>query len=486
MPQDQFTSNGAVIDLTDVDAERRYLGAALLTPNLSALHGLEPQTFYREDHRSLYRAIASVETGGDYPEEDAFSFVMEELRRGTDEAEGHRLFAYATELVAIAEPLETTHATANLLEVLALRRKVLHLGHQIDQASYTIADPERLRSRIRALTDFALGSSQPTATEIPTKPGALRLYTDTELAEMDLPPIAEVIPGLFGAGHYLLSGAPKMGKSFLVMSLAYGLAMGGVCLGEIHVDQHDVLYLCLEDGLRRTVTRLRQRAEQIGTSGRLQLAFEWPSLDDGGLEYIRAWLRDHPAGVVFIDTGKRLRQGQEDNSRSFYASDYDFISPITDLAHEHDTLIVTVWHDRKMLADDFFDQVNASRGLTAAVDGVAQLHRERGSKEAKLSIGDRDTEDRAFSLQWDEILQGWRYVGPVDVVEKKADVPTQVYLSVKRLESDDMGVTSDMVAVDTGLPKGSVKNAFTTLRGQGVIRDVARGRVKTTADQTDQ
>ena len=311
------------------------------------------------------------------------------------------------------------------------------------------------------------------------------LYTAQQLAEMELPPVKEVIPGLYGVGHYLLSGAPKMGKSFLAMSLATALGSGTHALGKIEVEKRPVLYLSLEDGLRRTVVRLQQRLQGVEAMPGIDFAFAWPSLPEG-LDHIEAWMTTHEGGVVFIDTGKRLRQGQEaDNSRSFYESDYDFIAPLTDLAHDMDTFMLTLWHDRKMGAEDFFDQVNSSRGLTAAVDGVSQLSRDRGSKEAKLSIGDRDTEDRAFRLRWDDFLLGWLLVEKVDVAQEKQSGVVAVLSAIRKMQSADMGVTAAMVSAETGLPLGSVKNHFTTLRGQGVIADMKRGFVHTTDEEED-
>jgi hypothetical protein len=346
-------------------------------------------------------------------------------------------------------------------------------------------DHDKARELVLAAIATAIeGPPGPTPAEVPEKQ-RVTIYTAAQLAEMELPPVREVIPGLYGVGHYLLSGAPKMGKSFLAMSLATALGSGTYALGKIKVDKHPVLYLSLEDGLRRTVTRLQHRLRDMAELPQIDFAFSWPNLEEGGLELLERWMRGHSEGVVFVDTGKRLRQGSEDTGRSFYESDYDFIAPLTDLVHDVDTMMLTLWHDRKMGAEDFFDQVNSSRGLTAAVDGVSQLQRDRGSKVAKLSIGDRDTEDRAFKLQWDDVLLGWLLVEKIDVAQEKQSGAALVLSTIRKLQSADMGVSSDMVAVETGLPKGSVKNHFMTLRTQGVIRDVRRGFVHTVDDEEE-
>ena len=331
---------------------------------------------------------------------------------------------------------------------------------------------EAVLSRFETSLD---GPPGPTPAEAPSK---VTLYTAKQLSEMELPPVREVVPGLYGVGHYLLSGAPKMGKSFLAMTLATALGSGTYALGKVKVDKRPVLYLSLEDGLRRTVLRLQQRLQEVEVMPEIDFAFAWPSLDEGGLDLISRWMRGHQDGVVFVDTGKRLRQGQEDTGRSFYESDYDFIAPLTDLVHECDTFMLTLWHDRKLGAEDFFDQVNSSRGLTAAVDGVSQLHRDRGSKEAKLSIGDRDTEDRAWKLRWDDLLLGWLLGESMDVAAAKADPKVRVLAALRELDCE-LGVEAVQVEKQLGdMALATVRNKLTELSKEGVVVNVKKGRWK--------
>ncbi len=59
-----------------------------------------------------------------------------------------------------------------------------------------------------------------------------------------------VIDGLLCAGAYILAGAPKIGKSFLVAQIAYHVSTGQK-LWEYDVRQGTVLYLALEDDYQR-------------------------------------------------------------------------------------------------------------------------------------------------------------------------------------------------------------------------------------------
>lgn len=302
-----MSANGAVIDLTDVDAERRYLGRALITPGLLAAHAdiLEPQTFYREDHRNLYRAIAVVEQRGDYEDDATFSAIAAELRSVLSTEEANRLIDLATGMVADSETLETTDATAKHLGVLALRRKVMHLGHQIDQASLQIGDPERLRSRIRALTDFALGSLEPTPAEIPEQVDGIPFVGMLEAMAMPETPIQWVADGLINAGGLtILVGPYKGGKSTLLRILCGCVATGHPFLGR-DTKQGRVGYCGLEerfdDLMRHFRTVFADTDEAMQNLAMVSAGDEWvPGKLDERFEMIEASIDRHSLSLLVI------------------------------------------------------------------------------------------------------------------------------------------------------------------------------------------
>ena len=78
--------------------------------------------------------------------------------------------------------------------------------------------------------------------------GKIQAMTMPELMETRFPVRPAVIDGLLPAGTYLLAGAPKIGKSFLVLQMAYQVSMGTPFLG-FSSRQGTVLYLALEDTL---------------------------------------------------------------------------------------------------------------------------------------------------------------------------------------------------------------------------------------------
>lgn len=57
----------------------------------------------------------------------------------------------------------------------------------------------------------------------------------------------------------MLAGKAKTGKSYLIFNIALGIALGDKTLGHFRVSEKEVLYLALEDSLRR----IKQRGNKL-------------------------------------------------------------------------------------------------------------------------------------------------------------------------------------------------------------------------------
>jgi RecA-family ATPase len=64
------------------------------------------------------------------------------------------------------------------------------------------------------------------------------------------------VPGIIPEGCCILSGHPKIGKSFLVLAVALAAASGGTVLG-VTVERRPVLYMALDDDPQRLQLRSR-------------------------------------------------------------------------------------------------------------------------------------------------------------------------------------------------------------------------------------
>jgi len=189
-------------------------------------------------------------------------------------------------------------------------------------------------------------------------------------------PIKYVVPGVIVEGLTLLAGKPKLGKSWLLLHMAIAVARGGFTLGDIHCAEGDVLYLALEDNLRRLQARMTKLLGLQQWPSRLQFLCEMLRLAEGGLAKIKEWIAgaEHPR-LVIIDTLAMVRMPNR-KDQSTYDADYAAVKELRKLANEAGIAIVLVHHLRKADADDAFDTVSGTLGLTGAPDTILVLKRD--------------------------------------------------------------------------------------------------------------
>ena len=95
-----------------------------------------------------------------------------------------------------------------------------------------------------------------------TDPHYLHTISMTELYQTAYQSRPPIIDGLLYAGAYILAGAPKIGKSFLVAQIAYHVSTGKA-LWDYEVHPGTVLYLALEDDFQRIQSRMTFPTERL-------------------------------------------------------------------------------------------------------------------------------------------------------------------------------------------------------------------------------
>ena len=237
------------------------------------------------------------------------------------------------------------------------------------------------------------------------------------LMAMQFAPINHVVPGYLAEGLTLLAGAPKIGKSWMALNLGVAIASGRPAFGSIPVEQGDVLYLALEDNPRR----LKRRLLHMGVTSppdRLTFCTEWPDLDSGCLDEISAWIGtvEKPTLIV-VDVLAKVRPDASGKD-SAYEADYRTLTGLQVLAGQHGLAIVVVHHTRKMEAEDPFDSVSGTRGLTGAADTVLVLKRDSGTPRTILYGRGRDVEEIETAFEFNRDSGTWKIVGAAHEVAK--------------------------------------------------------------------
>lgn len=299
------------------------------------------------------------------------------------------------------------------------------------------------------------------------------VHTLADLVDIDLGPVPWVVEGILPRGLAVFGGRPKIGKSWLLLSLGMAIAGGSPALDEFPTPKGSVLYLALEDSKRR----MQSRAKLLGLSalGRdavnVSIAYEWPQLENGGLEKLHDWLDRHPeCRVILIDTWQRFRGEAGTSGKNQYSEDYRIAAEMQQFATQRDVAIIVAHHLRKESAEDWIDQLSGTNGIAGAADTIWGIFRERGQHDATLRITGRDIEERDIALRKDG--QSWVSLGDANVWRTTQE-RKQIYELLK-----DAGVpmTTGDIAKAIGKSVANASKLLSGLASDGLAHSPKHGR----------
>ena len=218
-----------------------------------------------------------------------------------------------------------------------------------------------------------------------------------ELMERNLPPPRFCVDTLLPQGLTILGGAPKVGKSWLVLDLCVRVAKGEP-LWKLSTRQSAVLYHCLEDSEKRVQQRLLTVTDEVPEQ-KLFLATQAGTLAD----------RVHSnIGLVVIDTFQIARGGSGDVT---YAGDYEDMRRFKELADGLGIALLLVHHLRKRGDSDELNKLSGTTGISGAADAVFVLDKsDRMQDEARLICTGRDIESRELQLRFNRDSCSWELV----------------------------------------------------------------------------
>lgn len=243
--------------------------------------------------------------------------------------------------------------------------------------------------------------------------------TAADLIRMEFPPLKFALDGLLVEGLTILAGRPKKGKSWLSLMIGWAVA-GGHTLDGRATTQGEVLYLALEDTarrLQRRLQKLRGGVDPWPVPAALHLHTSWPRGGDG-LQALGERLAEAAGAVrlVIVDTLAKFRPPATGQA-SGYADDYEAVAGIKALADAYGASVLLVHHTRKMKAEDPFDEVSGTLGLSGAADGIWVLDSGEG-KTADLFVTGRDVSEATIPLTFDPAFARWRLGDTIDGVAK--------------------------------------------------------------------
>jgi hypothetical protein len=305
------------------------------------------------------------------------------------------------------------------------------------------------------------------------------------LDEQVFPEPAWVVPGILPEGCCILTGHPKIGKSFLVLAIALAAADGGQILG-ISVEQRPVLYLALED----TDRRIQERARHLMDDEPLPAEFYYVTRENQAVSVGRAqdWLRDNEGRkpLVIVDTLEKVRGRRGANA---YHDDYQAGTDLQALLAPGGA-VIAVHHNRKNeSSDDFLDDVSGTLGLTGSMDTIINLKRKRTEKNGTLSITGRDVDEMIYEVTFSETGR-WE-AGGSDLgeaarkaTEGRLGKPMlQVVAAVEQLKT----ALANEVAIVCEIPESTARKYLSRLCERGLIARISLGTYgPVTASQVSQ
>lgn len=281
-----------------------------------------------------------------------------------------------------------------------------------------------------------------------------------------------IIDGILPEGATLLAGKPKSKKSWLALAAAVAVAMAGKVLGYYDVHQGEVLYLDLESNQRRMKSRLNSLIGSVAWPASLHIFTEWPRGQDG-IMALDQWILAYPhTKLIVIDILQNFRPRRNPKADP-YDQDYEAVKMINEFAERHRIAVLIIHHTRKAKADDVFDEISGTTGLSGGVASMWVLGRSPdNSGESILAIRGRDiSDDDPMAIKWDNYSCQFVRVASGQEVSSGA---------ARRQVLDTMDETSEYqlkeIAAAIQKSVSATSNLIRRLMDDGLIQRTGNGR----------
>jgi len=465
LPQAGAPARNTLVTPVAIEAEKSTLGAMMMERDAikTARRILVADDFYREHHRQVYKAILAVY---DRDEPVDLITVVEELRNHNQLQEDG--VAYLTALIGECPAAAAVDTYASIVLDKSNKRSSLSMAEKLtamgSNGAGTMEIVRFMESHTKALALRAPGANR-----------GPRTYTGIELLKKQIPEPRWAVLGLIPVGVTIVAGPPKLGKSWMVLSMVIAIASGGYVLAKIPVEKGAGLYLALEDTELRMQDRCIKVLADLPMPEGFEYAIEWPRLGSGCAEYLVAWLEKHPdARIIVIDTFKKVRPVRS-RQGDIYGEDYSDVGDLKSVADQYGIAIVLVHHVNKVEHEDPMNSVSGTFGVTGAADAVLVLNRRRGQSDATLHTSGRDISEQAIALHWDSELGTWAMMG--DAEEYKHAQRRREIMEVVEKEGT-VGISPVEVAELLEAPHGSIKVLMMKMEREGALERISRGRYR--------
>lgn len=346
------------------------------------------------------------------------------------------------------------------------------------------------------LPDFGLDDLDGGPLRVPgTEPTATATLAPPPVPSVWFRPISELLAmpeeepdwmvnGLFTvASNGWVAAEPKVGKSWVVLELAYALSTGMPFLGRFAVKQpRRVLYVQEEDSLLRVLRRLkkiikgdpmRPPPDDAFWRWSIRAGFKLDSLE--WLEKLRQEIIAFNAEVVILDVFNRLHGSDENKQPEMTA----ILNNLTALTNAYGCAFIVVHHNRKPQSGNEARANQSMRGHSVLAGWAeCSLYLKR-SKEKDTIIVTPESKDAPEMEDFTVVLADQDNggivleVGEVEVKEALTRGDKAVLEAVDDLAARGIGATAKAVAEVVGRDRSTTQSRLTKLAEAGYLTATA-------------
>ena len=287
------------------------------------------------------------------------------------------------------------------------------------------------------------------------------IFSAEELMKLEFSPPKWLIDDLLPEGVTVLSGAPKIGKSWLSLQIALNITSSGRLFGSKSSSDKRVLLLALEDNGRRLQERIIKST--LPASNKFILTTDWTT----GIEGLRTFLKKPPRfDLCIIDTLGVFLPGQDSKGRNAYDADVARMRQLHMLYKSTGTSLLLIHHDKQGEDGDWANKMNGSNGIIGTADTLMRLSvQQRGERKAKLQVAGRDVEDIELSLKLNEQIMQWQ----IDKDQNESPLTGLQKSVLDLVPKDPMSIKSSIIAEKLDKEQSQISDILKRLKVKGYI-----------------
>ena len=238
----------------------------------------------------------------------------------------------------------------------------------------------------------------------------LELISSVEIMNTPMKKQRFIVDGMIYPGIHILSGDPKIGKSWMMLDMCLAVAKGEDFLKR-KTERGQVVYMALED----TFVSLQSRMYELTDEPSENLFFTMlaNSIGSGLEEDLQECKKMFPdLKMIVIDTLQKIRN----NIDTKYGTDYRELSILKSIADRLGIAIVLVHHNRKAHDPNPNNLISGTNGIAGCADGLLVFT--RNGENAKLHVSGRGAPSLELNLKREKS----KWILLDDAPESKPDI----------------------------------------------------------------